>query len=218
MNRSIKNTILVMAIILITFGGIIYIAQVNNSFNSIVINAEYKSVRNIPQKLLDTVGEGIAAGKYINAYVDRVVDGDTIEIKYDMKFYKVRFLDVDTPESVKSGVTVQVYGKEASLYTKQLISGKQVKLIFEKGITDKYGRLLAFVFLGDDKCINALLVSNGFARVEIVEPNSTFKDYFYNLQKKAIQQKEGLWRLGADKIPFIKNQYGEYIPRYWESN
>lgn len=175
-----------------------------------------RKVEDIPAQILQADKEGLAPGKYIDAYVVKATDGDTFEVSYKKQVYKVRLLDVDTPESVKQGVTVQPYGKEASEFTKSMALNKPVKLVFEKGIRDKYGRLLAYAFLKDGTFLNAVLVRNGYARVEIVSPNKAHADYFYKLQQQAIADKLGVWSLPVDKQPFVKDGSGEFIPRYWQ--
>lgn len=167
-------------------------------------------------KIDDSGKEGIVPKGHISVKVTHIVDGDTIDVTYGKEEYKVRLLCVDTPESVKSGVEVQPYGKEASEFTEKLVDGKQVKLVFDKGLRDRYGRLLAFVMLENDECLNALLVYEGYARVELVSPNKTYKEWFYKLQEAAVSEKAGMWALPEKKQPFVKDEKGEYIPRYWD--
>lgn len=172
-------------------------------------------VNDIPSVINVAKKEGLVPNGYVQASIVRVVDGDTVEASYKKNSYKVRLLDIDTPESVKSGVPIQVYAKEATEYTKRLVSNQQVKLIFEKGLKDKYGRLLAHIILKDGSYLNAMLVRNGYARVEIISPNDLLTDYFNQLQDEAINEKIGLWGLSEKKRPFVKDKDGVYIPRYW---
>lgn len=180
-----------------------------------------KQVDQIPEQITRVQKEGKAPGKYIDGFVVKVTDGDTMEVTYKGENEKVRLLCVDTPESVKSGVEVQEYSKEASQFTTQIALNKSVRLVFDKEERDRYGRLLAFAIIrgdGTDKnkeiFLNALLVRNGYARVEIISPNSSLKDYFYALQDTAVKEKVGLWGLPKDKQPFILNEKGQYVPRY----
>jgi micrococcal nuclease len=168
-----------------------------------------------PYQLLEINKEGLYPNSYIMAFVTRIVDGDTIVVKYKKSEHRVRLLDIDTPESVKQGVPVQPYAKDALQFTKNKLIKKQVKLVFEKSLKDKYDRLLAHVFLTRNEYFNALLVELGYARMEVLKPNDTYKDYFYKRQNHAIQAKLGVWSLNAEKNPFVKNNYGEYVPRYW---
>ncbi|RCX09071.1 micrococcal nuclease [Anaerobacterium chartisolvens] len=167
---------------------------------------------------IDTVkSQGIGSNRFIFAKVTRVVDGDTLEIQYKSKEYKVRLLDVDTPESVKPGVEEQAYSKTAFEFTESIVLNKDVKLVFEKGVKDRYQRLLAHVVLDDGSYLNGMLVRNGFARVEIVSPNSKMSEYFYSLQDVAVQKGAGLWGLPEEDRPFVKNSKGKYVARYKET-
>lgn len=171
----------------------------------------------MPAQIQEINREGFEPFGYIYVFVEKVIDGDTLKVKYKKDEYKVRLLDVDTPESVKEGIPVQKFSKEASEFTKHTVLNKNVKLIFSVGLKDKYGRLLAYVVLNDGTFLNAQLVRKGYARAEILPPNTELQDYFYNLEEKAVQEKVGLWALPKSKIPFIKDEDGNYIPRYWKN-
>lgn len=184
-------------------------------FNSDRGNSSGNMVKDsIPQQITGVTKEGLASNKYINALVVKVTDGDTMEVTYKGETQKVRLLCVDTPESVKQGVEVQSYSKEAAEFTRNLALNQSVKLVFDKGLRDRYGRLLAYVIVKEDIFLNAALVSNGYARVEIVSPNSSLKNYFNELQEKAIRDKMGFWGLPASKQPFVKGKDGKYTARY----
>ena len=161
-----------------------------------------------------TEAEGIMPDGFIHARVTRIVDGDTLEAEYKNKEYKVRLLCVDTPETKKSGVDVQPYGKQASEKLGEMTLDKNVTMVFEKDVDDRYDRLLAYIFTEDGSCVNTLLVEQGYARVDIVKPNDVHKEYFYELQEKAVEDGRGLWSLPEDKRPFVKNEKGYYVPRY----
>ena len=171
----------------------------------------------MPAFRLDDVKEGLDSNKYIRAYVSDVTDGDTLEINYRETEYKVRLLCIDTPESVKQGVDIQPYALEASELTKKLTLHKNVRLVFEKGLRDRYGRLLAYIILDSGENINSLLVRNGYARVEFVSPNKRYKEYFQKLQNEAVKNGVGMWGLDHEKQPFVKDSDGNYVPRYWKT-
>ncbi len=135
--------------------------------------------------------------------VSRVVDGDTFVI---VGGEKVRMIGVDTPETVKPNTPVQPYGQEASKFTKQLLAGKKVRLEYDITQRDKYGRLLAYVYLKDGTFINALLLKKGLARVMTIPPNVAHADEFYQLQKQAREKKVGLWGLKLKQIPQKKQK------------
>lgn len=131
--------------------------------------------------------------------VTRVIDGDTIEISAiggpaigGVSGQKVRFIGIDTPETVDPRVPVACFGKEASDETKSLLEGKSA--ILEKDIseTDKYGRLLRYVFV-DGLFVNDYLVRQGFAQVSTYPPDIKYQDQFLAAQKEARDNNRGLW-------------------------
>ncbi|MFC1496298.1 thermonuclease family protein [Candidatus Margulisiibacteriota bacterium] len=122
--------------------------------------------------------------------VKRVVDGDTIKLTNGEK---VRYIGIDTPETKHPKKPVQYFGKEASEANKMLVEGKQVRLEFDVQKRDRYGRLLAYVYV-DDIFVNAWLVWNGYAQVSTYPPNVKYQEYFLKLQRVARKEKRGLWR------------------------
>lgn len=121
-----------------------------------------------------------------------VVDGDTIKVSINGKTESVRLIGVDTPETVHPTKGVQPYGPEASAYTKQRLTGQQVRLEFDAEQRDKYGRLLAYVWLGDEM-FNATLLREGYAQLMTVPPNVKYVDQFTALQQEAREAGRGLW-------------------------
>lgn len=123
-----------------------------------------------------------------------VTDGDTFKINYNGKETKVRLIGVDTPESVHPDISKNTeYGKEASNYTKSLIENKTVKLEFDVSQTDKYGRLLAYVYLENGEMLNEKLLEEGYAQVATYAPNVKYVEKFEQLQKQARENKVGFW-------------------------
>ncbi|MDP2946334.1 MAG: thermonuclease family protein [bacterium] len=121
--------------------------------------------------------------------VTRVVDGDTIEIEGGEK---VRYIGIDTPETVDPRKPVQCFGVEASKKNKEMVEGKMVRL--EKDITDrdKYNRLLRYVWL-DDVLVNLELVKQGFAYSYSYPPDIKYQDQIINAQQEAKGAIRGLW-------------------------
>lgn len=125
--------------------------------------------------------------------VVRVVDGDTFVISYNGKEEKVRLIGIDTPESVHANASKNTEeGKLASDYTKELLTGKKVKLEFDVEKKDKYGRFLAYVYL-DDKMVNKLLLEEGYAKIATYPPNVKYVEDFKQIQKQARENKKGFW-------------------------
>jgi len=145
----------------------------------------------LEKKLIDN--ENVATNK---AYkVVKIVDGDTIEVEIDKVKQKIRLIGVDTPETVDPRKTVQCFGKEASNKTKELLSDKMVNLEEDKtqGNTDKYGRLLRYVFLEDGTFINKYLIYNGFAHEYTYNLPYKYQTEFKEAEKSARENKRGLW-------------------------
>jgi micrococcal nuclease len=127
--------------------------------------------------------------------VIRVVDGDTIEVRIGGELEDVRYIGVDTPESVKPGEPVECFGLDASHFNERLVEGERVRLVFDRELRDVYGRLLAYVYLvdGDDTFVNAALVRGGYATTLEIAPNDRFADLFARLERRAGAAGRGLW-------------------------
>lgn len=125
--------------------------------------------------------------------VTRVVDGDTIEVRFpDGRTEDVRYIGMNTPE-VYGGT--ECFGKEASAYNKALVADKTVWLEMDVEKRDKYSRLLAYVYLdpNGDAMVNAVLVAQGYAQMATYPPNVKYVDLFRKLQQGAREDARGLW-------------------------
>lgn len=128
--------------------------------------------------------------------VANVLDGDTFEIKIGKKNQTVRMLGVDTPETVDPRKPVQCYGKEASDETKSILSHYAVTLKMDKtqSMTDKFGRLLAYVYREDGLFMNEFLLKNGLAREYTYSKPYMFQKEFKAFEMAAKEEKAGLWK------------------------
>ena len=126
------------------------------------------------------------------AYVTRVVDGDTVEVRLDGEEEDVRYIGVDTPETVKPGAPVDCFGPQASSFNHRLVERRQVRLVFGAERRDQYGRLLAYVYLGD-RFVNAELIRRGLARTLTIPPNDRFAGQLKRLEIAAARAGRGLW-------------------------
>jgi micrococcal nuclease len=133
-----------------------------------------------------------AAPRAAPAYVVRAVDGDTIEARIDGRLEDVRYIGVDTPETVKPGTPVQCFGHRASDFDRRLVEGRRVRLVFGAERRDVYGRLLAYVYIGH-RLVNAELVRRGFARTLAIPPNTLHSGLFGRLELAAARAGRGLW-------------------------
>jgi micrococcal nuclease len=122
----------------------------------------------------------------------RVVDGDTVVAAVEGSDQYVRYIGVDTPETVKPDTPVQCYGHQASAATTALLEGRTVRLVKDVEETDRYGRLLRYVYFGDEMA-NARLVANGYAYVLTYPPNVRHADLFVTLARQARAGGVGLW-------------------------
>lgn len=139
------------------------------------------------------------------AKVLRVVDGDTIEIDRGRGKEKVRFVLVNTPETVHPKKGAEFYGKEASNFTKSQLTGKTVYLQKDTSDTDKYGRLLRYIWIErpssdnpsneeiKSKCFNAILLAGGYANLSTFPPDVKYVDLFRQIERQARDGNVGLW-------------------------
>jgi micrococcal nuclease len=126
------------------------------------------------------------------AIVTRVIDGDTIEVDLDGEIVDVRLIGIDTPETVDPSEPVGCYGPAASHFTTKMLEGQGVGIEFDVERLDRYGRTLAYVWLGDE-LFNEVLVSRGFAQVSTYPPNVKYVDVFVKAQREARSLGRGLW-------------------------
>lgn len=125
----------------------------------------------------------------------RVVDGDTIELETKQK---VRYIGINTPETNDPRVGVECFGTEAKEKNKQLVEGKFVRLEKDISETDRYGRLLRYIFLSKEGTSEALfvnkhLVEEGYALSTSYPPDVKYQELFRAAQQKAQEQNKGLW-------------------------
>ena len=124
--------------------------------------------------------------------VVRVIDGDTILVDIDGTEKTVRYIGIDTPETVHPEKPVQCFGLEASAKNKELVEGAIVRLERDISDTDKYGRLLRYVYIGDT-FINYELVAGGFARSLTYPPDVAHNDVLRAAETAAREAGRGLW-------------------------
>jgi micrococcal nuclease len=129
------------------------------------------------------------------ATVTRVVDGDTIHVDLGGSDETVRYIGIDTPESVKPGTPVQCFAQQASAANARLVRGQDVRLRFDAERRDRYGRLLAYVYRADDgRFVNAQLLRDGDARTLRIPPNVRYAARFSALADAARRADRGLWK------------------------
>lgn len=134
------------------------------------------------------------------AKVTRVVDGDTIEVEIAGQEYTLRYIGINTPETVDPRRPVECFGHEASDFNKQLVLGAAVGLEEDVSETDQFGRLLRYVWL-DDEMVNATLVREGYAQASAYPPDVKYEDLFSTLQAEAAASGRGLWGAACEETP-----------------
>ncbi len=139
--------------------------------------------------------------------VVRIVDGDTLKVRYWGKEESVRLIGIDTPESrvnkkakrdaKRSGQdikTITAMGKRATEYVESLVKpGDLITIEFDAQQRDRYGRLLGYVYLSNGKMLNEEIVKAGYANVMTIPPDVKYQDRFLRAYKEARERKRGLW-------------------------
>ena len=136
----------------------------------------------------------------VTARVERVIDGDTLVVRYQDESHTIRLIGVDTPEIVHPTRPVQYFGAEASAFTKARLEGKTVQLVRDRtGDTkDAYGRLLRLVYL-DGENFNATLIREGYGHA-IRRFDYSMRRQFIALENQARIQRRGLWAPRQDGL------------------
>ena len=119
-----------------------------------------------------------------------VIDGDTIEVQNREELQRVRYIGIDAPESYPE--PSECYAKEATEYNRKLLSGTMVRLVRDKSDTDRYGRWLRYVYVGD-VFVNKHLVEKGFAVAKMYQPDTKKSQELAVAALLAQEEKRGLW-------------------------
>lgn len=128
-----------------------------------------------------------------SATVVEVIDGDTIVVQFaDANVATVRILGVDTPETKHPEVGVECFGPEASAYAQSRLAGRAVRVEFDREIRDKYGRLLAHVWIDGSRFGDELL-RNGLAEWFVLPPNGLYARAQLHLELSARAGRVGMW-------------------------
>ena len=136
---------------------------------------------------------------YEEAYIIKVLDGDTVRVRLQNgRIKKVRLIGINSPEKGK-----EKYADEAWLYAKKLMLNKYVYLEKDISDTDQYGRLLRYIWLKQvDKKdlknigvynVSAIMLKNGYARCYTFKPDIKYLDEFKKIEKRAKRKNRGLW-------------------------
>jgi micrococcal nuclease len=130
------------------------------------------------------------------ASIVRVVDGDTVDVRFeDGSTERVRLIGIDTPEVVDPRKPVQCFGREASEHARELLSGKSVWIETDpsQGDRDVYGRLLAYIWLPDGRNFGEVMIDDGYAHEYTYRLPYVYQTEFQAAQDQAMSNQLGLW-------------------------
>jgi len=131
---------------------------------------------------------------YTEANVVKVVDGDTIKVDIAGQVYSVRYIGIDCPETNHPAKGLEPFGPEATARNAELVAGKTVRLEKDISETDRYDRLLRYVWVGD-VMVNETLVREGYAHSVTYPPDVKHQELFQQAEKDARENHRGLWGL-----------------------
>lgn len=205
-----------LSLFLIIFGGLGLIATAifkkgKNIKNSLAVNFFFilLLIGLMETPIMELVEQYKGDNSFERAYVERVVDGDTLEVSRNGEKERLRMILVDTPETVHPRKPVEFYGKEASDFTKSKLEDRYVYLQIDTSDTDRYGRLLRYVWLErpssdyptdqeiTDMCFNAILLKEGYGQVATFPPDVKYERIFLSLEREARDSNRGLWNKAA---------------------
>lgn len=157
------------------------------TFTPVPLSIETQSVQ-YPQRPDCILDQRPQIGK-----ITRVVDGDTVHVLIDGRDFAVRYIGVDTPESTTEH---EFLGPESSALNSSLVANQDVVLYRDTSETDRFDRLLRYVFVGE-KFVNAELVRAGMAQAIDYEPDTACSELLTQAMLEAQQTKVGLWDMAA---------------------
>ncbi len=150
------------------------------------------SSEQVPKELpSDVISLDLSKIEVYPAKVTRIYDGDTIRLDNGES---VRYIGIDTPETHHPYRPVEFLGKEATQMNQDLVGGKRVYLELDVRRRDRYGRLLAYVFLEDGTFVNAELARLGYAYTMTIPPSVKYTELFRKVAREARENKRGLWQ------------------------
>ncbi len=192
-----QKNILLTAIFLL-----IFLLVSNSPFANKQITTSPQSSSAPTKKTIETVkGEKISQPPKLTlnpneqtVLVTKIIDGDTIIIEGDLK---LRYIGIDTPETLDPRRKIQCFGKEASAKNKKLVLGKQIYIEKDVSETDRFGRLLRYVYSLNDQgekiMVNEQLVKEGFAYASAYPPDIKYQKKLEEAEVEAREKQRGLW-------------------------
>lgn len=129
------------------------------------------------------------------ASVDRVIDGDTVDVNLNGQIERIRLIGINTPESVDPRRPVECFGKEAAKRAKELLNGKTVYLESDdsQGTRDQFGRALRYIWLDNGQMFNLLMIAEGYAYEYTYDLPYKYQVEFKAAHRDASRNDIGLW-------------------------
>jgi micrococcal nuclease len=128
----------------------------------------------------------------------KVVDGDTVILNDGLKTY-LRYIGINSPEILTHESPGEPFSSAARQLNEKLLQGKKIKLEFDRERYDQYGRMLAYIFVGE-LFVNEQIVRNGLATSLKIKPNIKYIDRIQKAEEEAKKHRRGIW---SDKANFI---------------
>ncbi|RCW48630.1 thermonuclease family protein [Halanaerobium sp. MA284_MarDTE_T2] len=132
-------------------------------------------------------------------HINKIIDGDTYKTSSGKT---IRVLGVDCPEIDWEKGKGEYFAFKAKEFAEDKILDKKVELEFDTEKEDKYGRLLAYIYLNDSEMFNLQLLQEGYANLMIIPPNKRYEAEFKETAKRARREKTGIW----SKIEYYQDQ------------
>jgi endonuclease YncB( thermonuclease family) len=119
-----------------------------------------------------------------SAQVTNVIDGDTIDVLLNGEEVRVRYVGVNTPERD------EVCYSEAMEANRAMVEGQTVRMVKDTSETDRYGRLLRYIYVGNT-FVNEQLVAQGYAEVVLYDPDDQYFEDFLRFESNAARNSLG---------------------------
>lgn len=180
------------AIVFLSIFALVLISKGTAEVSHLFVLPSPNTVRLIASPAVSASGT-VAALTTETATVTRVIDGDTVELSDGRK---LRYIGIDTPESVDPRRGVECFGKEAAEKNRELVLGKSVTLEKDVSETDRFGRLLRYVYVENEGVrlfINEQLVKDGYAQSSHYPPDVKYQTQFDAAETTARESQSGLW-------------------------
>ncbi len=159
------------------------IASKENGLGSQNYKKDYKSLSREQQGISEVLSQNSSNGVKQEVEVAKVLDGDTIETNFGAQ---IRYIGINSPEMGEP------FFGEALELNESLVLDKNVGLEFDIKNLDRYGRTLAYVFVGEE-LINLEMARNGLAVVQTIQPNVKYQDAIVAAQREARDKCLGIW-------------------------